>query len=183
MRLFAAIDLPETERERLLAWLTAARLLATDLRLTPSEQWHLTLAFYGETPGGTLNELADRLRRAAEHSEPVEVQLCGVGSFPRDPARATVVWAGIDGDLAGLTRLAARCAAAGRRAGLDVAERKYRPHVTIARSRRGPLDLRPILESLAPYAGPPWLATSIRLVRSHLGPPVRHETLIELPLG
>lgn len=183
MRLFAAIDLPEPQREGLLDWLTAGRLAATDLRLTPSEQWHLTLAFYGETPASTVGELTDRLRRAAERSEQVSVQLAGVGSFPRDPARATVLWVGVDGDLVELGRLAERCVAAGRRAGLRMEERKYRPHLTIARPRRGPLDLRPTLESLAPYSGEPWLATSVRLMRSHLGSPVRHETIEEIPLG
>ena len=182
MRLFAAIDPPEAERERLLGWLTAARLDATDLRLTPSDQWHVTLAFYGEVPGGTLPELTQRLHRAAQRSDAVSLQLRGVGSFPGDPGRAKVLWVGIDGDVPQLRRLAERCVAAGRRAGLEVDERKYRAHLTIGRPRRDPVDLRPVLEALPPYIGEPWLATTMRLVRSHLGAQVRHETLTEIPL-
>ncbi|HVW79484.1 MAG TPA: RNA 2',3'-cyclic phosphodiesterase [Mycobacteriales bacterium] len=183
MRLFAAIDPPEAERDRLLEWLTLSRLAATDLRLVPSEQWHLTLCFYGETPGGTVAELVDRLRRAAERSTPLALQLGGVGSFPGDPVRAKVLWLGVEGDLTELSHLADRCSAAGRRAGLDIETRKYRPHLTIGRPRHGTIDLRPTLEALPPYAGQPWVATTLRLVRSHLGARVRHETLEELPLG
>jgi 2'-5' RNA ligase len=183
MRLFAAIDPPTAERDRLLQWLTAARLETSDLRLIPSDQWHLTLAFYGETPGSVVAELTERLRRAAQRSDPLSVELGGVGSFPGDPVRARVLWVGVDGDLAGLGRLAERCVAAGRRAGLDVDVRKYRPHLTIGRPRQAPVDLRPTLEALPPYVGEPWQATAVRLVRSHLGPQVRHETIDELPLG
>ena len=182
MRLFAAIDPPAADREWLLAWLTAAHLEATDLRLTPSDLWHVTLAFYGEVPGANLAELTERLQRAAQRSEALTIQLRGVGSFPRDPARANVLWVGVDGDLPQLTRLADRCVAAGRRTGLNVDARKYDPHVTIGRPRHGPVDLRPALENLPPYTGEPWLATTLRLVRSHLGAQIRHETLEEIPL-
>lgn len=183
MRLFAAIDPPAAERDRLLEWLMSARLETTDLRLVPSDQWHLTLAFYGETPGGTVTELTDRLRRAAARSNPLSVQLRGVGSFPADPVRAKVLWVGVDGDLAGIGRLAERCVAAGRRTGLHLENRKYRPHLTIGRPRHGPVDLRPTLESLPAYVGEPWQATELRLVRSYLGSQVRHETVAELTLG
>ncbi|HVY11747.1 MAG TPA: RNA 2',3'-cyclic phosphodiesterase [Mycobacteriales bacterium] len=182
MRLFAAIDPPNAERERLLTWLAAARLEATDLRLTPSDQWHITLAFYGETPGGSVAELTERLRRTAQRSDAPSVQLRGVGSFPADPARAKVLWVGLDGDLPQLSRLADRCVAAGRRTGLDVDARTFRGHLTIGRPRREPVDLRPVLAALPPYVGEPWLATTVRLVRSHLGAQVRHETLEEIPL-
>jgi 2'-5' RNA ligase len=183
VRLFAAIDPPDAERQRLLEWLTESHLEATDLRLVPSDQWHLTLAFYGEVAGGTLPDLADRLRRAAERSSPLSLQIHGLGSFPADPVRAKVLWLGVDGDLVALERLADRCLAAGRHAGLDLETRKYRPHLTIGRPRHGSLDLRPTLEALPAYTAEPWLATTVRLVRSHLGSKVRHETLEEVALG
>ncbi len=178
-----AVDPPGEEKARLLDWLTAANLDSARLRLTPSDQWHLTLAFYGETPAAVLPELTERLQRAAQRSQEMSLQLAGTGSFPADPARARVLWVGVDGDTAELSRLAERVNAAGRRVGLDLELRKYRAHLTIARPRQGPIDLTTTLAALPPYAGEPWRATTVRLVRSHLGPPVRHETLDELPLG
>ncbi|HVT21474.1 MAG TPA: RNA 2',3'-cyclic phosphodiesterase [Mycobacteriales bacterium] len=183
MRLFVAVDPPAAERVRLVDWLASANLETARLRLTPSDQWHLTLSFYGETPAAVVPELAERLARAAQRSPEMSLQLAGTGSFPADPARARVLWVGVDGDTAALSRLADRTSAAGRRAGLDIEVRRYRAHVTIARPRHGAIDLTDTLAALPPYTGQPWRATTIRLVRSHLGPPVRHELLEEFPLG
>jgi 2'-5' RNA ligase len=183
MRLFVAIDPPADEKTRLLDWLASGNLDTSRLRLTPSEQWHLTLTFYGETPAAVLPDLTDRLERAAQRSPEMSLQLSGTGSFPADPARARVLWVGVDGDTTALSRLSERTSAAGRRVGLDVEVRRYRAHLTIARPRQGPIDLTRTLAALPPYAGEPWRATTIRLVRSHLGPPVRHELLAEFPLG
>jgi 2'-5' RNA ligase len=183
MRLFVAVDLPVAEKARLLDWLTAGNLDSSRLRLTPSDQWHLTLSFYGETPAAVVPELIERLERAAQRSPEMSLQLAGTGSFPADPARARVLWVGVDGDTAALSRLAERTSAAGRRVDLDVETRRYRPHLTIARPRQGPIDLSQTLAALPPYVGEPWRTTTIRLVRSHLGPPVRHELLEELTLG
>jgi 2'-5' RNA ligase len=183
MRLFVAVDPPAEEKARLLDWLASGNLDSSRLRLTSSDQWHLTLSFYGETPAAVVPELTERLERAAQRSPAMSLQLAGTGSFPADPARARVLWVGVDGDTAALSRLADRTGAAGRRAGLDLETRRYRPHLTIARPRQGPIDLSRTLAALPPYVGEPWRATTIRLVRSHLGPPVRHELLEELPLG
>lgn len=177
-----AVDPPADEKARLIDWLAAANLDSSRVRLTPSDQWHLTLAFYGETPAAVVPELVERLERAAQRSPAMSLLLAGTGSFPADPARARVLWVGVDGDTVALSRLAERANATGRRVGLDLGQRRYRPHLTIARPRQGPIDLTPTLAALSPYAGEPWRATTFRLVRSHLGPPVRHELLEEFSL-
>jgi RNA 2',3'-cyclic 3'-phosphodiesterase len=53
----------------------------------------------------------------------------------------------------------------------------------VARSRTTALDLRPIATALADYQGPPWVADSFSLVRSHLGAEPHYETLQRWPLG
>ena len=120
MRLFVAVDPPAEEKARLLDWLASGNLDSSRLRLTSSDQWHLTLSFYGETPAAVVPELTERLERAAQRSPAMSLQLAGTGSFPADPARARVLWVGVDGDTAALSRLADRTGAAGRRAGLDL---------------------------------------------------------------
>jgi 2'-5' RNA ligase len=47
-----------------------------------------------------------------------------------------------------------------------VAHRRYRAHVTIARARREPADLRHVVDAAGNYAGTPWAAVEIVLVRS-----------------
>ena len=179
MRLFAAVDPPTAEVAAV-----GAAIGDPDerLRYVPADQWHLTTAFYGEVPEAAVDELAERLGRAAAKSAPMTLQIRGVGTFPKQAARARVLWAGVEGDVAELIRLAERCAAAGRRVGLRMEERAYRPHFTIARVRKDNADLRETVAALATYVGQAWPAQSLRLVVSRLGPQVRHETIHEWPL-
>ena len=180
MRLFAALDPPPGEIAALAEALAAAMAGPDErLRRVPPEQWHLTTAFYGDVPEAVVPELTERLGRAAGRTGPMSLRLCGAGTFPKQAAKGRVLWAGVDGDVTELSRLADRCVAAGRRCGLAMEERPYRPHLTLARTRRDPLDLRDPVTALSTYEGHPWPATSLRLVKSTLGPKVTHETLHE----
>jgi 2'-5' RNA ligase len=109
------------------------------------------------------------------------LQVAGAGCFPRRPNAARVLWAGIEGDVAELTRLADRCVAAGRRTGIAMQRRTFAAHLTLARARV-PTDVSGRLAELWDYRGPVWTASTLRLVRSTLGAEVRHETLAEWPL-
>jgi 2'-5' RNA ligase len=153
------------------------------LRVVPDHQRHLTVAFYGEVAERAVADLSERLERAAARTPPLSLRLNGFGTFPANAARARVIWAGVAGDTADLTRLAERAVAAGRRAGIDVDERRYRPHLTIARARRDSADVRNALAG-ASLDGTPWTATAteVVLVRSTLGAEVRHEPIATWPL-
>jgi 2'-5' RNA ligase len=180
VRLFAAVDPPPDEVAAFAAVLGSQD---TRLRYVPPEQWHLTTAFYGEVPERHVDELTDRLGRATAKSPALTLQLSGVGTFPRQAARAKVLWAGVTGDTDDLSRLADRCIAAGRRIGLAMEDRAYRPHFTIARARRDTVDLRATVDAMSAYVGGLFTVTTLRLVKSTLGSQVVHETLADLPLG
>jgi 2'-5' RNA ligase len=180
VRLFAAIDPPADELAALAAVIGEP---APALRHVPTEQWHVTTAFFGDVADVLVTELAERLGRAAGRTPALTLSIRGVGTFPKQAAKARVLWAGLDGALAELSRLADRCVAAGRRCGLAMDVRPFRPHLTLARSRHGPVDLRDTVAALSPYAGNPWPVTSLRLVRSTLGSNVTHTTLQEWPLS
>ena len=180
MRLFAAVELPTAERER--RALLVGGLKNLPLRLTPDEQWHVTVGFYGEVPESVVPDLTERLRRAAARTAPFQLQLSRAGTFPNNPAKARVLWIGLDGDTAELNRLAERCVAAGRRCGIAMADRKFSPHQTIGRSRGQPADLNRAVRSLWDYESRPWQVTAVHLIRSTLGATVRHDVLTDLPL-
>lgn len=180
MRLFVAVDPPAAEVAAL-----DRSLGARDpaVRWVPPAQWHVTLVFCGEVAEDVVPDLRARLARAAARTEPLSLQLAGAGTFPRQAARARVLWVGLHGDVPELTRLAERCAAAARRSGIDVEERPFRPHLTLARARRDAVDARPLVDRMSSYAGEPWQVSTFRLVRSHLGASVRHETVDEFALA
>ena len=164
LRLFVALVPPEEVLEHLDSAVAELRREQPRLRWIPPERWHLTLAFLGAVEERLLPELTGRLDRAAARRPSMGLSVQGAGRFGRQ-----VLWAGVGGEVALLQRLAAGVAAGARRCGIPVDERPYRPHLTVARARE-PVDLHPLVDGLAPYAGPGWTARDVRLVRSPLGP-------------
>ena len=179
-RCFVAVPIGERLRDdlRMAADGWRARDDLAGLRWTDPDGWHLTLVFLGAIEPGSALALGDRLAAAAE-AHPVSTSATGgVGAFPA-PARARVAWYGVEDGERRLARLAADVAAA---LGLD-ASRHLRPHVTLARARRDPLDLRPWLASASAPEGV-LVADRIELMRSHTGRgPARYETLATFMLG
>ncbi|MFJ2016839.1 RNA 2',3'-cyclic phosphodiesterase [Streptomyces nodosus] len=186
MRLFAAVVPPPEAIDELAVAVHGLERMpgAGGLRWTGRPAWHFTLAFYGEVAEEVVPELSERLARAARHSEPFPVALCGGGHFG-----GRALWVGASGDLEALRLLADRAESAGRRAGLEMGEhRGYRAHLTLARSR-GSANLRPYAAALDPFAGGAWTVGELHLVRSRLpvsgvpGEQPRYETLEQWGLG
>jgi 2'-5' RNA ligase len=177
MRLFAALQPPADVLDELEAYLAPLRESWPNLRWMRREGLHVTLAFYGECDDLSVERLLPRVERAAGRYAPLELSFVGGGVFPSGGAHARALWTGLYGDRRTLSRLAASALAAGRRAGTPLGEHKhYTPHLTLARCRT-PTDVRPLLERLATFAGMPWKAGTIHLVRSNLGAAVRYDTL------
>ncbi|MGY3202452.1 RNA 2',3'-cyclic phosphodiesterase [Streptomyces sp. TE5632] len=195
MRLFAAVVPPEDVIRELAVEVEELRRLpgADALRWTGvpgrprggAADWHFTLAFYGEVDDDLVPELTARLERAASRSEPFELALCGGGRF----GHGRTLWTGADGDLHPLSLLADRTEAAGRRAGVAMGEhRRYKAHLTLARSRTG-ADVRPYVEALGRFRSRTWTVGEVALVRSNLprsgvpGEQPRYEVVARCPLG
>lgn len=169
MRMFAAVVPPAEAVDDLDAFLEVRRD-AAPFRWASSEQLHVTLAFLAEVEERRLDDLAERLARAAARRTSFETRIAGGGAFP-NPARARVLWAGLELDEAGgteLDRLATGCRAAANRAGVPVDGQRFRPHVTVARMR-APDEVSDWVKLLDGYAGPPWPVDRVTLVASHLG--------------
>jgi 2'-5' RNA ligase len=197
MRLFVALLPPPEAVAELVHVLGAVRrrTRSSALRWTDPAGWHLTLAFLGEVPDPVRPALDERLARAARRHGPYELGLAGAGRFG-DRA----LWAGAEGDLAGVAELADSVRAAARDAGAPADEEHgFQPHLTLARSRdrtrigaptpRGSVDLAPFVEELAAFRGMPWLADRLSLVSSVLpasgapGQQPRYTVEASRPLG
>jgi RNA 2',3'-cyclic 3'-phosphodiesterase len=188
MRMFVALLPPPAATAELAAALDAVRGLpdAGRLRWTAREGWHLTLAFLGEVPDPARSGLDERLGRAARRHGPYDLRLAGAGRFG-DRA----LWAGAEGDLTAVGRLADSVRAAARRAGVTADEEYgFHPHLTLARALRGAdVRLRPFVDALAGFRGPAWTAADLHLVavlppRSGVpGEQPRYRTTASWPLG
>ena len=169
MRLFAALVPPPEALEHLEQFLDVRRD-AGEFRWVQADQVHVTLAFLEYVPDRKLDDLVERLGRAAARRIAFETAVSGGGAFP-NAGRAKVLWAGLDLDEPGRTeldRLATGCRAAANRAGIEVEGARFRPHLTVARTRY-PHDVSNWVRLLDGYEGPGWRADELTLVESHLG--------------
>lgn len=182
MRLFVALIPPPDLVDELREWVSALRELEPDVRWSRPEQWHLTLAFLGEVGDESRDELSRRLGKAAGRHPPLTLSFAGGGRFGD-----RVLWTRVHGERDRLRRLADSVRAAARRSGLATEQRPYRPHLTLARATTTAVDLRPLVDALAPYEGRSWTADEVHLVRSHLGAgpggTALHEPIRSWPLG
>lgn len=191
MRLFVAALPPTPVLEHLEHALTSVRgaLDPGDargpLRWTPSDQRHLTLAFYGEVPEGALDDLVTATGAVAAGTPQLDLSLRGAGVFDR-----RTLWVGCAGDTAPLAQLTGDVVDVGRRLfGRHDDRPRSRAHLTVARVRRGERrtgDVAALAHALAVYQGPSWVLEDIAVVASQLGAgpaghPV-HEVLARLPL-
>ena len=154
---------PDEEAAAALARLS--RKLAEDCGGKPvaREKIHLTLAFLGAVDAAALErarEIGSRLR-----CEPFDLVLDRVGSFR--PAR--VAWAGFTQVPESLREVAEGLAVLLRGAGIELEERRFVPHVTLARRIRGDVAFASI-EHVA------WRVRGLALVESEGGRYLNLET-------
>jgi 2'-5' RNA ligase len=128
IRLFAAVAVPEDIGEAL----QRRQQGVPGARWRSLEALHVTLRFFGEVREDVADDLDAEL--STVKGAPFELMLEGVGSFG-EGEDIHALWAGV-GENPALRQLAARCEAAARRAGLRPDQRAYRPHVTLAYTRR-----------------------------------------------
>ena len=177
MRTFLAIDLPKEVTDalvRLQAMLPAGRAV-------PPGNLHLTLAFLDDRPEDQLELLHEDL--SAQRFAAPDLAFCGLNCFgaPR-PALlfAEIAASAALGTLhAGVHRLI-------RASGITLPRERYRPHVTLARFRKGadPVPLHRFLEQHGRTALPGFTARQMTLYRSTLhADGARHDPLASYPLS
>ncbi len=160
-RLFVAIDLPAEVRD-------AIADIARDLpggRRVPKEQLHLTLRFIGEVDDMTFTTVRTALTGVA--GAPFPLALRGVGHFP--PGRhPRVFWVGVE-ESAPLMTLQQAVELALIDAGIPPEERRFSPHLTLARLKDTPPG--PVLaleERLKEFGAGPFDVTEFHLYSSTL---------------
>lgn len=198
MRLFAAVRPPAVALDHLegalasVGWPGTGPAAPGAVRWTVRENWHVTLAFYGEVPDGAAEELAAALGDGAATQPPPTVLLRGAGVFA-----GRTLWVGTGGDTEGLVALCHVAREAGRGVLGRAEEReRVRPHLTVGRQvpvpggrrrRTSPGEAEGLAHALAVYSGPLWDAAEVLLVRSRPGRGAGggplYEDLASVPVG
>lgn len=165
VRVFIALAPPDDAKEELARALRPAYAAYPGMRWNRIEDWHITLAFLGELPVGTVPLLRPPLADLAAARRPLELGLSGGGHFDE-----RVLWSGVDGDLEGLHLLASEVRAVVNECGVPFEDRPLRPHLTLARTRRNdPACVVEAAAGLGAFSGRRWRTARLHLVGSNIG--------------
>ncbi|TXH31881.1 MAG: RNA 2',3'-cyclic phosphodiesterase [Actinobacteria bacterium] len=167
-RLFVALMLPRVVVEQVDLALDPVRTGSAELRWQSPDRWHITLAFLGDRD--VDSELARFPAAFPAHSEPIRVE--GSGHF------GPVLWLGVTSPR-WLIELAA-----GIQHVMRGDRRRFRGHVTVARSRTrgGDRELSAAVAALGRFASDAWTPDEVVLVRSVIGPKPEYEVIVRSPL-
>ncbi|WP_420560123.1 RNA 2',3'-cyclic phosphodiesterase [Tepidicaulis sp.] len=161
IRLFTALEIPLA----IAGQLTALQSGLKGARWIDPEAMHITLRFIGEVPEDTAHDIDRAL--SGIYAAPFDITLDGIGEFGGRKPHA--VWARV-ADNPGLMQLQARQETALQRAGLAPDRRKYTPHATLARLRRGtdPADVMRYIERNNLFRAGPFPVSRFVLMSSRL---------------
>ena len=176
-RLFVAIDPPSEIRDQL----TTLCCGLPETRWTPPEQLHLTLCFIDEVSGTAFLDIKEALEEIKV--APFALRLQGVGFFPQR-GQPRVIWAGV-ATSESLSVLQRKITTRLFALGLEPENRKFSPHITLARLHQTPaskvgkyLELHGLLNS-TPFAVEKFLLYSSILGRKGASHLVEQEYILE----
>lgn len=134
MRLFLAGIVPDAVKQSLHAQLEPVRAATPQARWLPPESLHLTLVFLGSVPDAAVLPLQAGFGGVCGKHRALSLALAGMETF--GPSRSPRVLATtLTGDVQGLQVLVADARGTAEPLVALEAERPFRPHLTVARSR------------------------------------------------
>jgi RNA 2',3'-cyclic 3'-phosphodiesterase len=147
LRLFVALELPESVRTTIGAWGASELASIGSLRPVRIDGLHVTLCFLGATADSEVEAIGACCRRAATGLGPLRLSIGGLLALPRRRPRAVTVRVSDEGHgaLGGLQSGFAGALTAG--GWYRPESRPFLAHVTVARIRSGTrLDARVLAE-------------------------------------
>ncbi len=132
MRLFIAIELPDAIKAEIARVQQQLEASGAGANWTRPEGIHLTLKFLGEVPDAKAQEILAAMAGAARGTGTLSLKVEGAGAFPNVKV-PRVLWLGLSGDIERLSVLQEAVEDAMERLGFDREERKFSPHLTLAR--------------------------------------------------
>jgi 2'-5' RNA ligase len=133
MRIFVAIDIDASIRERIATFMQGVSGFAPDARWVRSESLHVTLKFIGEKAEPEVEAIKQAL--AETRGQSIDIAMRGYGFFPTARS-ARVFWIGIEAGPA-LAALARAVDDATASLGVPREDRSFSPHLTLARGGGG----------------------------------------------
>jgi 2'-5' RNA ligase len=135
VRCFIAIGLPEEVKAGLRD--IQAKLKSggqTSIKWVDPYSIHLTLKFLGGVDAAKIEPITIAMKEASRDIHPFSLKVEGLGAFP-NLRRVQVVWVGVGGEVDRLAHLQKRIESSLARLGFAPENRRFTPHLTLARVR------------------------------------------------
>ena len=178
-RLFIAIRPPDEVCDLLLDTMEGV----DGARWQDFDNLHLTLRFLGEVERPLADDLALELGRIA--ASPFPLTINGIGHFDasrRSGSSPHALWARI-AEAPQLEALRLKVDRACIQVGLPADDRRFVPHITVARLNRSSGDIGPWMAAHGRLHAGPWQVDHFALFESHLGASgSRYEEIVRYPL-
>ncbi|MCH8313393.1 MAG: RNA 2',3'-cyclic phosphodiesterase [Nitrospinae bacterium] len=171
LRLFLAIDVPNSVREKITEAQSFYKTLNLDAAWVKPANMHLTVKFLGDTPSGLIPAIKDRMAEIAISTPPFSLTLGKMGVFP-NVSRPRVLWIGLENREDHLGSLKTRVEKEMASLGFPPDKQKPVHHLTLGRikSSKNREDLKKALQSAQRIEMDPFEISSIQLIKSELTP-------------
>lgn len=171
MRAFIAIELPDEVRREIGRVQEQLRRSGAQAGWTRPDGIHLTLKFLGEVREEQAAGILDAMRSAGRGFPGFRIGIAGAGAFP-GAGSPRVLWLGIAEGAERVAALQEAVEAAMTALGFPPEDRKFVPHLTLARVRylRPGDDWQKRIEGIRDIRLPVFTAGTVSLMRSELRP-------------
>lgn len=185
MRFFIALEIPSENISQFQSIQDKLSILIPQSKLTNVDKIHLTLAFLGEQDDNLKVKLVEIIQNTVKDISPFEVTPAYIDGFP-NLHNPNILWVGVKGDIDRVLLIRERIKDSLANLNLPVDERRFIPHITIAKFDNLKVDrnLEVELEKIMTGAFDPIKISSIKLFESipNIGFHY-HNVLAEVKLG
>jgi 2'-5' RNA ligase len=136
IRAFIALEIEPEVRDNLEKLVDRFRAKVDHVKWVEPDKMHMTLKFLGDVPSAEIHRIADDLAAVTRETAPFSLAWRGCGAFPNVRAPRTL-WIGTDAGSETVISLAERIEEAMAERGFPEERRRFKPHLTIGRARRG----------------------------------------------
>jgi RNA 2',3'-cyclic 3'-phosphodiesterase len=132
MRYFIALEIPDQAKSELESVQQGLKNLIPEAKLTDNDKLHITIAFIGEQPPEVTKTLTEVIEQAARDLSPFTLVPGYIDAFP-NLHHPRIIWVGVKEDVDKLFLLRERIKDGLQSLQLEVDERRYTPHIAIAK--------------------------------------------------
>ena len=186
IRTFVAVETSPAVRGRAAELIDELRGAGAEVKWVEPQNLHVTLKFLGDVESGAIHQVCQAVEQAVADAAPFEFEVRGAGAFP-DTRRPRTVWLGIGQGGHQIIALNERIEPPLKKLGFPKEARRFQPHLTIGRIRRGGPGVAELGKLIAEHE-------DLEIGRTHVGEAIvfssqlgrsgpTYEALAHAPLG